>query len=417
MGMISCPALKQSPASQKKLVEVLAPKTEGPPQLPEQQRSHDHGYARHRRHSSGGIPDQPIPDPPAQSTILSTSPNLPKPVLPFVAPPLLASWSRTSTSNTTAAIDPAIHANPSMQPPIASGPPTLVSSMLAAMPPMPLALPPEIQQRAELPPPSFTPRLSLPLAAVAPHNFTPQTSREGALAGGTLLSTGSSRLSGIERRLSYGSIPDITMPLPVGLIAPQGSGGISPPNVSSTPYTQPATNMGQCGGGLASRSEDAKAEGREVAETCVQAEDREISDHAAPLSRSNSQSTLSNATDEEIDQFVPQNYLQSWEFPLSQSEKRLLYTRLCDQERAAAVQECRHLKRRVSTASRRASMAASCDGKTSRRVSIADTQYGSDEDDDCCNHQEDRLLVKERELERQLESVRTERKRLSLSRP
>merc|ERR1719454_416711 len=103
--MISCPALKPSPASKK---------TEGPPQLPEQQLSHDHSYPRHRRHSSGGIPDRPIPDQAAQSAILSTSPNLPKPVLPFSAPPLLAGLARSPTSNMMTAIDPANHAKPSM---------------------------------------------------------------------------------------------------------------------------------------------------------------------------------------------------------------------------------------------------------------------------------------------------------------
>lgn len=398
LRMLSCPALKPSPSSKlhsqlkQTQTQMHVPQVAGPSQLPEQQQCHSHG--RHRRHSSGTMPDQP-----PQTPILSTSP---KPVLPFVAPPLLAGFPKVLAP----AINPLIQSamNPSM--PSAAAAPLVVSGALASMPPMPLAMPPEIKQRCEMPPPSFTPRVPCPSTANMAPNFTPRASQEGALAGGTLLSTGTSRCSGVERRRSTGgcelgnaSAMHWTMPLPVGLIAHTGySEDLPTTSFDTANPTAPAASGNDCH--------------QPELET-------DMIGQAPRLSRSSSEGNLSNATSDaqELDRFIPENYLQSWEFPLSKSEKRLLYTRLCDQERAAAVQECKHLKRRISTASRRASLADTCDGKTSRRVSIADTQYSSDEEEVDSNEQDKQLLEKQRDLERQLADVRSERRRLSFSRP
>jgi len=126
--------------------------------------------------------------------------------------------------------------------------------------------------------------------------------------------------------------------------------------------------------------------------------------HKLLMSRSNSESSLEHdgaESEETVEAFVPQNCLRSWEYPLSQSEKRLLHTRLCDLERGAAVLECKHLRRRMS-------VAATCDEQTSQLSGASES--GDDE-------QDAELQAKQRELERQLRDVRKERRRLSLSRP
>jgi len=162
-------------------------------------------------------------------------------------------------------------------------------------------------------------------------------------------------------------------------------------------------------------SNSPSAERTEEAEPHAEVEvaERDVSDQAQVISRSNSGSTLNHLGEDsteselELDQFMPQQ-TQSWEFPLSKSEKQLLYTRLCDQERSAAVVQYRQLKRRVSTCSRLST--------SSRRVSIVSQE--SSDGNECGDDEEDReLLMKQRELEKQLQDVRTERRRLSRSKP
>jgi len=112
----------------------------------------------------------------------------------------------------------------------------------------------------------------------------------------------------------------------------------------------------------------------------------------------------------EAGRFVPPT-TQAWEYPLSKSEKRLLHVRLCDLERAAAVQEMKekdakykNLKRRVSTG----------------RVSIGRPAPAtpSDSGSECLSDDEDgeyqKLTMEKRELEERLKEV-TEKRRLSLS--
>jgi hypothetical protein len=134
-------------------------------------------------------------------------------------------------------------------------------------------------------------------------------------------------------------------------------------------------------------------------------------ERADVLSRSSSNGSL-HESDEEVDRFIPAYHLQSFDYPLSKSEKRELYTRLCDKERAAAVQEFKQLKRRVSRASmgkasRRSSIAESYAGSTSRRVSIADTHYSSDVSD-VCDTEDPQLIMKKRELEVQRNRLQDE---------
>jgi hypothetical protein len=128
-------------------------------------------------------------------------------------------------------------------------------------------------------------------------------------------------------------------------------------------------------------------------------------------SRSNSVLSFSNATEEqseseaETDQFVPQTCVQAWEFPLSKNEKRLLYTRLCDKERAAAVLQYNNLKRRVSVGH-----ASSKDVYTPRTTSSDESESVKS----CDNEEDQQLRMKQRDLERQLQDIRIERRRRSL---
>jgi len=130
--------------------------------------------------------------------------------------------------------------------------------------------------------------------------------------------------------------------------------------------------------------------------------------HQLLMSRSNSESSLKHDGEEsqasvlDVDPFVPQHCLQSWEYPLSKNEKRLLYARLCDQERAAAVHQYQHLRQRTEYF----------------RLSAAhESQHSSDESEACEDEEGAKLQAKQRELQRQLKDVRKERRRLSLARP
>jgi hypothetical protein len=91
------------------------------------------------------------------------------------------------------------------------------------------------------------------------------------------------------------------------------------------------------------------------------------------------------------DSFLPKP-CSSWEYPLTKSEKQLLYTRLCDQERASVVRDYNRLVRRVSVGGDR-------------------PEWSSDESES--EEEDEKLQSKERELERQLEHVRADRRRLS----
>jgi len=104
----------------------------------------------------------------------------------------------------------------------------------------------------------------------------------------------------------------------------------------------------------------------------------------------------------EDESFVPKHCLQSWEYPLSKSEKQLLYNRLCDQERAAVVRDYKRLVRRVSV--------------SGAKPDLSDTESDCEANDEPLDEEDKKLQDKERELERQLEDVRANRRRLSISR-
>jgi len=273
------------------------------------------------------------------------------------------------------------------------------------------------------PPPMFTPRVPQCHASSEPppHSARPQSKRlsVGRTCGGSVLSTD----------LPMATASHLSTPLPVGPVMQEPN--MSPQNTSAAEAVssgcedevpcEPAASGSivesideRCHVELESPTQlDADVE--EIMNDVVEeAEDR----LAGLMTRSNSESSLQggdegepSSGEEELDHFVPSHCTQSMEWPLSKNEKREYYTKLCDQERTAAVLQYKQLKRHTLSMAR-TSMAGTCKGNASDHDSLDGSEH-------CENDDDHELLLKQRELERQLQEVRTHaasyRNRVSLS--
>lgn len=278
---------------------------------------------------------------------------------------------------------PALHREqlllpPALQPSTLSTMPLQMLRSAVSTPSLPLGFPMGMRP---LPPPAFTPPLLVEQSChAAPPPPLHQSSVPGALASQEALLR-SIMMQSVD--LTAFSAPErprrASLPLPVGL----QKGPTTPPPPVFTPR-------------LPSEQSDQLAPSPpECSDSCARQED--VSKPVGPISRSSSGSCLdldAEESEREIDAFVPKHCLQALDYPLSKNEKRLVYTRLCDQERAAAVLQYKDLKRRSS-------MGQPCDD-------TSDESECDDEDDQ-------KLREKQRELERELQEVRTERRRLSRS--
>jgi hypothetical protein len=160
---------------------------------------------------------------------------------------------------------------------------------------------------------------------------------------------------------------------------------------------------------IAKQDKDAESfEGTSISGSDIASEDRNGDDRKREL--------LESLPDGEA---VPFHGQQSWEYPLSKSEKNMLYNQLCEQERVAVVKQYKRLVRRVSVSACK----ANCDDGATDSSDDANTREGDEKDigeDDSSmegvSEAERELIAKQKELERQLADVCAERKRVSLSR-
>lgn len=300
--------------------------------------------------------------------LLSTSPST-RPVLPVCAPPLLSGFPPFLQHSSTVpppAFTPRVPQafQQSLSPPYLSD--------LVTFPALRPGLQPGLQPP---PPPAFTPRV--PCAQHHQMTLPPPCQSTQDLAPCI------SQLSAINREISN-----------LSSVLSQGPSPVS----ASERHAAVA---------LPEEPEDEEFEQKEKDLCTEEAQENDCNMY----SRSNSVLSFSNATEEqseseaETDQFVPQNCVQAWEFPLSKNEKRLLYTRLCDKERAAAVLQYNNLKRRVSVGH-----ASSKDVYTPRTTSSDESESVKS----CDNEEDQQLRMKQRDLERQLQDIRIERRRRSL---
>jgi hypothetical protein len=136
--------------------------------------------------------------------------------------------------------------------------------------------------------------------------------------------------------------PDVTAPKTRSRKDSSGFVGASPP-CSVLPFTAPGNKVSSDSGAFAEVHPSESASSNN-SYTSLPAQD--TLDHMQAM-----EDYDENELD--IDSFLPKQYVRSWEYPLSKSEKHLLYTRLCEQERAAVAHDFNRLLRRFSMLKKR----------------------------------------------------------------